>query len=187
MPTQVRIFTRPNSLGETLSAPHQTHAKETVPRSVPINGEIPINGIPEPTSPAYTTKKMGVNNVNDDKSYPGVTFAHQDKLPKLPIPDLAESCNRYLQALKPLQTPREHSDTKHAVQEFLYKDGPELQEKLKKYAEERTSYIEQFCEPAPASAVVFPVPVLTLPRVRFVSQLRQPRRAQPQPLFPAGG
>lgn len=83
--------------------------------------------------------------VNDEKSYPGVTFAHQDKLPKLPIPDLVESCSKYLHALEPLQSPREHSDTKHAVQEFLLKDGPDLQEKLKKYAEERTSYIEQFC------------------------------------------
>lgn len=84
--------------------------------------------------------------VNDEKSYPGVTFAHQDKLPKLPIPDLASSCKKYLQALKPLQSAREHSDTRHAVQEFLKLEGPDLQEKLKKYAEERTSYIEQFCQ-----------------------------------------
>ena len=76
----------------------------------------------------------------------GVTFALQDKLPKLPIPDLEKTCERYLQALKPLQSPREHSDTRHAVQEFLRGEGPELNEKLKKYAEGKTSYIEQFCE-----------------------------------------
>lgn len=79
----------------------------------------------------------------------GVTFAHQDKLPKLPIPDLATSCHRYLTALKPLQSSREHADTKNAVQEFLKHDGPELQAKLKQYAEGRTSYIEQFCRISP--------------------------------------
>lgn len=136
MPTQVRIFTVPRSLGETLAVPDNTNshqlsaaAKRQIPRSIPELGLAP-------------KKKMGVN---EDKSYPGGTFAHQDKLPKLPIPDLASSCSKYLQALKPLQSPREHSDTRHAVQEFLKNEGPELQEKLRKYAEGKTSYIEQFC------------------------------------------
>lgn len=145
MPSQVRIFTRPKSLGETLSAaPDDLPAndKARIPRSVPIiNGDIPASILQPRPDPS-----RGNMGPNDDKSYPGVTFAHQDKLPKLPIPELADSCDKYLQALKPLQSAREHSDTKHAVQEFLKRDGPELQEKLKKYAEERTSYIEQFCE-----------------------------------------
>ncbi|KAL2020144.1 hypothetical protein VTK56DRAFT_8749 [Thermocarpiscus australiensis] len=80
----------------------------------------------------------------DEKLKGGVTYAHQDKLPKLPIPDLERTCERYLRALKPLQSPREHAETRHAVQEFLKSEGPELNEKLKKYAEGRTSYIEQF-------------------------------------------
>ncbi|ROW04089.1 hypothetical protein VSDG_01147 [Cytospora chrysosperma] len=135
MPTQVRIFTLPKSLGETLSAPIP---QSILSRSVPINGELPIN-FPEPKQ---APGDMGL--AEDTKSYPGVTFAHQDKLPKLPIPELADSCKKYLAALKPLQSPREHSDTKQAVQEFLKNEGPEMQEKLKKYAEGRTSYIEQF-------------------------------------------
>ncbi|KAG7285182.1 hypothetical protein NEMBOFW57_009803 [Staphylotrichum longicolle] len=80
----------------------------------------------------------------DDQPKGGVTYAHQDKLPKLPIPDLDRSCERYLAALKPLQSAREHAETKNAVQEFLRNEGPELNEKLRKYAEARTSYIEQF-------------------------------------------
>ncbi|KUI58628.1 Putative mitochondrial carnitine O-acetyltransferase [Cytospora mali] len=134
MPTQVRIFTLPRSLGETLSTPIP---QSLLSRSVPINGEIP-HGIPEPK------QAPGNMGLNEEKSYPGVTFSHQDKLPKLPIPDLASSCQKYLSALKPLQSPREHSDTRQAVQDFLRHEGPELQEKLKKYAEGRTSYIEQF-------------------------------------------
>lgn len=138
MPTQVRIFTLPKSLGETLSAPIP---HSLLSGSVPINGEKP-NGAPEPKM----APGIGSMGLNGDKSYPGVTYAHQEKLPKLPIPELESSCKKYLAALKPLQSPREHSDTQQAVQDFLKHEGPELQEKLKKYAEGRTSYIEQFCE-----------------------------------------
>lgn len=81
----------------------------------------------------------------DDKPKGGVTYAHQDKLPKLPIPDLEVSCEKYLAALSPLQSAREHAETRHAVNEFLRNEGPELNEKLKKYAEAKSSYIEQFC------------------------------------------
>lgn len=75
----------------------------------------------------------------------GITFAHQDKLPKLPIPELESTLQKYLAVLRPLQTTREHAETRIAVEEFLRQDGPELQEKLRSYAEGRTSYIEQFC------------------------------------------
>lgn len=76
---------------------------------------------------------------------PGITFAGQEKLPKLPIPDLGNTCKSYLAALKPLQSHREYEETAAAVQEFLKSEGPELQEKLKKYATGKSSYIEQFC------------------------------------------
>jgi hypothetical protein len=126
--------------------------------------------------------------VQEDKPKGGVTYAHQDKLPKLPIPELEASCQRYLTALKPLQSLREHADTKHAVQEFLKHDGPELQEKLKKYAEGRSSYIEQFCKSRPALRLKIKLGIkrndwLTVRRVRLVLELRQPSGAQPQPLL----
>ena len=76
----------------------------------------------------------------------GVTYAHQDKLPKLPIPELESTCKKYLDVLKPLQNHREHRDTVAAVEEFLKHDGPVLQERLKKYATGKSSYIEQFCK-----------------------------------------
>ena len=79
----------------------------------------------------------------------GLTFANQDSLPKLPIPDLEDTCRRHLEALSPLQTIREHEETKAAVNDFLKTDGPILQEKLKTYASSKTSYIEQFCTEAP--------------------------------------
>lgn len=79
-------------------------------------------------------------------SKPNTTFAGQSSLSKLPIPELDSSVTKYLAALKPLQTTREHAETQQAAEEFLKNDGPDLQEKLKKYATGKTSYIEQFCE-----------------------------------------
>ena len=75
----------------------------------------------------------------------GITFAGQEMLPKLPIPDLESTCQNYLEALKPLQTNREQKDTAAAIRDFLKDEGPELQSRLKKYASGKTSYIEQFC------------------------------------------
>lgn len=144
MPTQVRIFTSPRSLGETLATPVQSPA---VPRSVPEYREYPeYPPVLKPTvSPALKARQHAMSASSEDRPKGGVTYAHQDYLPKLPIPDLERTCERYLAALKPLQSPREHADTRHAVHEFLKGEGPELNEKLKKYAEGRTSYIEQFC------------------------------------------
>lgn len=85
-------------------------------------------------------------NSTNPNSKPGITFASQDKLPKLPIPELDSSCKKYLAALKPLQSAKEHNDTQHAVEDFLKSDGAVLQEKLKKYASGKANYIEQFCK-----------------------------------------
>ncbi|KAL8736050.1 MAG: hypothetical protein Q9181_002599 [Wetmoreana brouardii] len=75
---------------------------------------------------------------------PGITYASQDKLPKLPIPELEDTCLKYQAVLAPLQNQREQQETAAAVQDFLKHDGPELQARLKKYATGKTSYIEQF-------------------------------------------
>ena len=65
------------------------------------------------------------------------TWAHQDQLPKLPIPPLEDTCSRYLTALKGLQDEREHEHTKRAVAEFLHGDGPHAQAKLTEYAKNK--------------------------------------------------
>ncbi|ORY64425.1 choline/Carnitine O-acyltransferase [Pseudomassariella vexata] len=134
MPTQVRIFAMPKSLGETLSGNTPT----SIPRSLPER----LNG--NPSGPKSQARKPVATDMEASRQYKGVTFSGQDSLPKLPIPDLEHTCEKYLAALKPLQGPREHSDTKQAVQEFLKQDGPELNDKLQQYAVGKTSYIEQF-------------------------------------------
>jgi carnitine O-acetyltransferase len=65
------------------------------------------------------------------------TLAYQDKLPKLPIPPLEDTCRRYLKALEALQDEKEHAKTKEAVKEFLETDGPKIQERLKEWASKK--------------------------------------------------
>ena len=144
-------------------------AAVSVPRSLPECPSTIPTPVKTPTTktttkttttaiaPSRDARKHSTSMASTPQSEPeqksgkgGVTYAYQDKLPKLPIPDLEQTCQRYLAALKPLQSPREHADTKRAVQEFLRNEGPELNERLKKYAEGKTSYIEQFCKYLPA-------------------------------------
>lgn len=73
------------------------------------------------------------------------TYQYQDQLQKLPIPDLSETCANYLKVLQPLQNEREHEKTIEAVQKFLKSGtGEYLDTELRKYAENRNSFIEQF-------------------------------------------
>ncbi|CAH7684772.1 choline acetyltransferase [Phakopsora pachyrhizi] len=67
-------------------------------------------------------------------------------LPKLPIPPLRDTCDRYLRVLKPLQNEAEHRRTKRVVSDFLKnpKAGDRLHNQLLDYASNRSSYIEEF-------------------------------------------
>lgn len=73
------------------------------------------------------------------------TFYYEEKLPKLPIPDLGETCKRYLASLQPLQTSEQHLQTQQAVEAFqASSDGKHVQEKLIDYAMDKNSYIEEY-------------------------------------------
>ena len=56
--------------------------------------------------------------------------AHQRSVPRLPIPPLGETLERYLRAAQPLQTLEEHAATRAAVAQFFDTDGPGLQRLL---------------------------------------------------------
>ncbi|KAL8924985.1 MAG: hypothetical protein Q9172_002414 [Xanthocarpia lactea] len=127
----VRTFTMPKSLNESLAS-QQPPISDTDKSS--------LNGVAD----AYTASEREPLAESGPKEKPGITYAAQDKLPKLPIPELEDTCRKYLAVLEPLQNQREQDDTAAAVREFLKTDGPELQARLKKYATGKTSYIEQF-------------------------------------------
>ncbi|KAL3449413.1 Choline/Carnitine o-acyltransferase-domain-containing protein [Aspergillus insuetus] len=121
--TAVRYFTAPKPLGMTMESPRSHPAAELKIKPTSVDGG----------KTDHVIKKSG-----------GITFAHQDSLPKLPIPDLESTCRKYIDAVAPLQTPKEQEDTRAAVRDFLKSEGPGLQERLQNYASSKTSYIEQF-------------------------------------------
>lgn len=102
-------------------------------------------GSPQSTQQQYSPSQREPLANHGVKQKPGITFAGQDELPKLPIPDLESTLEKYRNVLRPLQSKREQEDTKAAAEEFLKGEGAELQDRLKKYASGKTSYIEQFC------------------------------------------
>ena len=126
----------PKSLNETLAEPGKPQPASDGGRSLDKAKNV---------EDGYSNEQRDPLAANQPKHKQGITFAAQDKLPKLPIPDLDKTLKRYLAALKPLQSPREQAESQQAVSEFQNKEGPELQERLKKYATGKTSYIEQFC------------------------------------------
>ncbi|EPS25730.1 putative mitochondrial carnitine O-acetyltransferase [Penicillium oxalicum] len=130
--TAVRFFTAPRSLGNVMESNPVAQAVAS------SSGQTVLR----PSISASSASTGAV--VNHEPIKKGLTFANQDSLPKLPIPDLEDTCRRHLEALSALQTIREHEETKAAVHEFLKTEGPILQEKLKTYASSKTSYIEQF-------------------------------------------
>ncbi|KAJ5561823.1 ATP-grasp fold subdomain 2 [Penicillium sp. DV-2018c] len=130
--TAVRYFTAPKPLGDTMAVDtSKTSGTDSQGHTV--------------VRPNVSTEQSSseVAELLKPKSE-GITFKNQDSLPKLPIPNLEDTVRRHLDALKALQSPREHEDTKAAVEDFLKNDGPVLQERLKAYASSKTSYIEQF-------------------------------------------
>jgi carnitine O-acetyltransferase len=138
--TGTRHFRRPRSIDETLNADTSLSGNGM---STDNDTERSMAAAKEATD-GFTKEEKEPWTVKDKKHKPGITFAAQDKLPKLPIPDIESSTKKYLDALKPLQSSREHDDSRAAVRDFLDHEGRELQDKLKKYASNKTSYIEQF-------------------------------------------
>ena len=128
----VRTFTMPKSLNESLA------------NAQPSNNQTDRSSAAQSQS-TYSPAERQPLASHGPEYKPGITYAAQEKLPKLPIPELESTCEKYKNALKPLQNRREQADTAAAVADFLKSDGQELQSRLRKYATGKTSYIEQFC------------------------------------------
>jgi carnitine O-acetyltransferase len=72
------------------------------------------------------------------------TYSKQNGLPRLPIPSLDDTLDRFPKALEALQTPEEQEATKRLVEEFRKGEGPKLQQMLLEYDKSvaPNSYVE---------------------------------------------
>eukprot|EP00960_Hanusia_phi_P027250 746718-Hanusia_phi.AAC.1 len=73
------------------------------------------------------------------------TFHFQDSLPRLPIPELKDTSNRFLESAKPLVTPQELNVTQKLLNEFVGGKGKQLQEAI--VAREKKRYSSFITEP----------------------------------------
>ncbi len=79
------------------------------------------------TYPATMEPPDSTNDAPSDKPRPrlnATTFAHDDQLPRVPLPSLADSCERFLAWSAPLLTEAERAETAAAVAAFQAPDGP---------------------------------------------------------------
>ena len=81
------------------------------------------------------------SSMNHDRA---TTYVHQEKLPKLPIPDLDSTLEMFVRFTEPLLSAEEQAETKKATEKFKAGDGPKLQEALREYSENKASYVEEF-------------------------------------------
>jgi carnitine O-acetyltransferase len=106
----------------------------------------------EEDSRSISTRSSGddASGYEQEEDDGGVTFANQLSLPRLPIPTLHESLNKFLDFLEPLQDKKEQELAQQVVFDFLKHDGPKLQDLLTRYEQEGTemetigSYVEEF-------------------------------------------
>uniref|UniRef100_A0A8C7BFX4 Carnitine O-acetyltransferase n=1 Tax=Neovison vison TaxID=452646 RepID=A0A8C7BFX4_NEOVI len=112
--------------------------------------------------------------------------AHQDSLPRLPVPALHQSLDRYLKALQPIVSEEEWTQTKQLVEEFQAAGG--VGERLQKGLERRarktenwlsewwlkTAYL-QYRQPL----VIYSSPGVALPKQDFVDLQGQLRETLP--------
>jgi carnitine O-acetyltransferase len=71
----------------------------------------------------------------DERDESAGTFQGEELLPRVPLPDLEDSCERFLEWSGPLLTADQLAETRAAVAEFLAADGPgrKLQAALERY------------------------------------------------------
>ncbi|MEG4484231.1 choline/carnitine O-acyltransferase [Microcoleus sp. D2_18a_B4] len=74
-------------------------------------------------------------------------YQFQESLPKLPLPKLSDTCDRYIEMVTPLLSETELERTKAAVREFQQGSGVELQQQLEMVDRSTTTnYLQQFKE-----------------------------------------
>ncbi|RZF36006.1 hypothetical protein LSTR_LSTR005822 [Laodelphax striatellus] len=94
-----------------------------------------------------SSNKVGPSDANDQYIQKSIvpTFHFQKSLPRLPVPKLSDTCNRYLRAQRPILSDDEYSKTERFVRDFEKNDGARLQKELKDQdaKNSHTSYISK--------------------------------------------
>ncbi|XP_026103995.1 carnitine O-acetyltransferase-like isoform X2 [Carassius auratus] len=128
--------------------------------------------------PSCLVKPVSVTRIT------GRYLAHQEGLPKLPVPPLQQTCERYLAALTPIVDPDELNHTRKLLEEFQKPGG--VGERLQKGLEQRGKKMENWLSDwwlqtayldYRMPVVVHSSPGVVLPRMEFSDRQGQMRYA----------
>ncbi|KAF9269113.1 carnitine acetyl transferase [Marasmius fiardii PR-910] len=112
------------------------HLRSTHPSFKPLFGT-PIRHASVPSRPENWKAAAPAAN--------GVTYAHQNSLPKLPVPELQDTLRELKQTLKPIAwNEQEWNETERKVDQFAASQAPTLQERLKDWAKDKDHWLEQW-------------------------------------------
>ncbi|KAI6651015.1 Carnitine O-acetyltransferase [Oopsacas minuta] len=97
--------------------------------------------------------------------------------PKLPVPDLKQTLNKYLQSIRPLISSDQYNNTVRITNKFLITEGPYLQSQLLKRAANTDNWLLQWWKEVAYLAFRMPVPVYISPvaiseKVEFESKFQ---------------
>ncbi|KAM8866748.1 carnitine O-acetyltransferase [Synchiropus picturatus] len=112
-----------------------------------------------------------------------MSTSHQEGLPKLPVPPLKQTCERYLAALEPIVSEEELDHTRELVNEFLKGGvGERLQKGLERRARKTENWLSDWWMQSAYLDCRMPVAVYTspgvvLPRMHFHDRQGQMRFA----------
>ncbi|KAL8569449.1 hypothetical protein ACOMHN_054164 [Nucella lapillus] len=92
----------------------------------------------------WTAARRATSSDRDYLQQSSVPSYHfQRSLPRLPVPRLNQTCQRFLQSLLPLVTPQQHAETAQVVASFQENEGKDLHAELvaQNKRDKHTSYI----------------------------------------------
>ncbi|CEP62870.1 carnitine O-acetyltransferase CAT2 LALA0_S06e05732g [Lachancea lanzarotensis] len=79
------------------------------------------------------------------KGFQGLTFENQQKMPSLPVPELEKTLHKYIETIKPYCRTKEQLEQQGKLcAEFAANQGPELQNRLQKFAGQSRNWLSQF-------------------------------------------
>ena len=77
------------------------------------------------------------------KTPQGKLYAHQKRLPIYPVPSLQQTCDRYIDSIKPLVSEEQLRKSKALIDEFKIGPGKVLQDRLLAYAKTTKNWLAE--------------------------------------------
>ncbi|KAL5011511.1 hypothetical protein ScPMuIL_010062 [Solemya velum] len=100
----------------------------------------------------------------------GRMFSVQDSLPRLPVPPIAQTMDKFLESVQPLLSEEELQQTHRVVKEFVKSDGPKLQVLLEERSNKKINWLSDWWRDIAYLESRLPVSINVNPGVVFPRQ-----------------